>query len=141
MENKRFERLFDPDSDSGKILVKWWEELEDRRGNRAELRRVKSPAEVVFSPAYHWLYQQLPHLNKEAIASLAGLCAHVKENRSEMKVAEQMATGDKKAVVSGLRFRRLLAVNDRDELYRTMIRIIRMLGSIVNICDLAQAVY
>jgi len=51
-----------------------------------------------------------------------------------------MAEGDK-SKVSGLRFRRLLAINTREELYHAMIRIIRLLGGTVNVCDLAKTVY
>lgn len=139
MQSKKFQ-LFDPDDDSGKILLDWWKGLEEQRGDRAELRRAKNSLEVVFSPAYHKLYRRLHLPDKEALALVAGLCAHVKETRFDAGIAEQMASGDK-ASVSGLRFRRLLAIKDRDELYHAMIRVIRMLGGVVNVCDLAKAVY
>ena len=48
---------------------------------------------------------------------------------------------DTKAKVSGLRFRRLLRIDDRDELYNAMRRMIQMLGGVVNIYSLAHAVY
>ena len=71
---------------------------------------------------------------------MAGLCSHVKENRSGTGIAKQMAIGDD-APVSELTFRRLLAINDHDELYRAMIRIVRLLDNAVNLCDLAGSVY
>lgn len=141
METRRPDKLFDPDYESGKILFQWWKELEDRRGDRAQLRRTRDPAEVVFVPAYHYLYHQLRLADKEALACVAGLCAHVKDNDSGQTFAEQMADGNDKAKVSGLRFRRLLRIDDRDELYNAMRRMIQMLGGVVNIYSLAQTVY
>ena len=141
METRRFERLFDPDDESGKILFKWWKELEDHRGDRAQLRRARNSAEVVFVPTYHHLFHQLRLGDKDALACVAGLCAHVKELDIGKTVAEQMADGNDKAKVSGLRFRRLLRVDERDELHNSMRRIIQMLGGVVNIYDLARVVY
>lgn len=156
MGNKK-PQLFDPDDDSGKILLEWWQKLEANRGDRAELCRADNPTEVVFSPAYHRFYQRLHLPDKEALATVAGLCSHVKENRNTKKntktnqdhfmgIAEQMAESksqgdDKKAQVSGLRFRRLLTITNRNELYHAMIRIIRLLNGTVNIYDLAKSMY
>lgn len=119
------------------LVLTWWHGFEHDSGGRAELRRAHNPTEVVFLPAYHRLYGKCDasNIDKEALACAAGLCAHVKENR-EGKIAEQMA-GD----VSGLRFRKLLAIKDREDLYHTMIRIIRQLGGAVNVIDLAKTVY
>lgn len=141
MEIRRFDKLFDPDDESGKILFKWWKELEDHRGDRAQLRRAKDPAEVVFVQAYHDLYHKLRLSDRESLACVAGLSAHVKENNSGKILAEQMAEGTDKARVSGLRLRRLLRIDDRDELYNAMRRMIQMLGGVVNIYDLARTVY
>jgi CRISPR system Cascade subunit CasB len=118
-------------------ILSWWNSLKEDKGGRAELRRAHNPAEVVFLPAYHRLYGKCDasNINKEALACVAGLCAHVKENRGE-KFAEQMA-----ADVSGLRFRKLLAIKDREDLYHAMIRVIRQLGGAVNVVDLAKTVY
>jgi CRISPR system Cascade subunit CasB len=91
------------------------------------------------------------------IALVAGILAHVKTDRvaaedsptSEAPVpkkgkrekstakedqppslARQMAgeTGASRAVVSGLRFRRLIALEDADDLYRPLVRIVQQLG-------------
>lgn len=125
------------------IVLSWWGGLENDRGGRAELRRAHNLTEVAFVEAYHRLYSQMKLSDREALALVAGVCAHVKIHNAG-KFAEQMATGDRpndKPKVSSLRFRRLLAITDRDELYHAMIRIIRLLGGSVNVCDLAQAVY
>ena len=127
------------------ILFEWVKGLENDRGGRAELRRAHSYDEVVFCSAYHRLYNRL-HWNdrdRDKLASIAGLVAHVKFNKDGVKLAEQMATpksGDK-PVISGLRFRRILAIKERGELYVVLIRVIRMLGGTVNLRDLAESVY
>jgi len=123
------------------IVLNWWRSLENDKGSRAELRRARSATEVVFSPAYHRLFKELPQVDKEGLACAAGLCSHVKENTIEVSLAEQMAAGGDKSQVSGLRFRRLLAINSREELYHSMIRIIRLLNGMVNVRDLAKTVY
>lgn len=92
------------------LVRDWWEKSEKNRGGRAELRRAHTVAEVAFIEAYHQLYQQMEFADKEALAMVAGVCAHVKTN-GEGKFAEQMAKGDKPKV-SGLRFRRLLVSAD-----------------------------
>lgn len=125
------------------IILSWWNSLENDRGGRAELRRAHNLTEVAFIEAYHRLYNQMKALDRESLALVAGVCAHVKAH-SAGKFAEQMAIGDKpddKPKVSNLRFRRLLAITDRDELYYTMVRIIRLLGGTLDVCDLAKTVY
>ena len=57
-----------------------------------------------------------------------------------MKFAKQMTKSDKPAV-SESRFRRVLEITDRDELYVSLIRLIRILGGNVNLRDLAESVY
>ncbi len=129
--------MSEPDFD---IIVRWWSDLENDRGGMAELRRAHNPAEVVFVPAYHRLYSQLPAVNRENLACVAGLCAHIK-GASDTKLSQQMAEGKEKPRVSSLRFRRLLAIKDRTELYHAMIRVIRQLGGVANVRDLAKIVY
>jgi CRISPR system Cascade subunit CasB len=104
--------MFQTNDESGSILIAWWNGLESDKGERAVLRRASNPTEVVFSPAYHRLLtnllQQGGHVNREALAAVAGLSVHVKVNTgSGMSLARQMATskstgGD--ARVSGLRY-------------------------------------
>lgn len=119
------------------IILQWYNELENDKGGRAELRRAHNPIEVVFLSVYHRLYAKLEASSpdKEALACVAGLCAHVKENQKD-EFAKQMEGN-----ISSLRFRKLLAINDREDLYHMMIRIIRQLGGKVNVADLAKTVY
>lgn len=145
MEYKKYDRLFHSGDESGQILLNWWNKLQDDRGARAELRRVKTLSGVAFIPAYHRLCNrlQLPEKNRKRLALIAGLCSHAKENAPE-SITLLMASskkGGEKATVSGLRFRKLLVINDLEELYQMMIRIIRLLNNTVNILDLARTMY
>lgn len=128
-------------------VLEWWKTLEDNKGGRAELRRAKNLEEVFYSPEFHTLYRKLNPAgwrNRKNIALMAGVLAHVKTNAVSRHVAAQMAAPGKsgsKAVLSGLRFRRLLKHDTPEELYSPMIRIIRLLDKKINIADLAQSLY
>lgn len=127
------------------VLTKWWSELS--KGDRAELKRCSSLEEVALLGAYHRLrFGLLPLavVDPVRLAVVTGLASHVKVNNQAMRIAQQM--GMKKAggdapVMSELRFRRLLAIDELPELYRTMIRIVRILGGEVNLISLADSAY
>lgn len=149
MPDKTTKRLFQTGDDSAAILRSWWQWLEQHRGERAVLRRASSPTEVVFSPAYHHLLGKLQQqgysVNREALATVAGLTSHVKKDTgTEKSMAQLMAsprTGGDRPKVRGLRFRRLLAVRDRSELYLLLIRVVRLLDGNVNLISMANATY
>ena len=133
--------------DARAILIDWWAGLDHARGDRAALRRCRSAQEVAFVPAFHRLRQNLSriaYLDAEKLAVVAGILSHVKENDFSHRFAQQMATpreGSDRARVSGLRFRRLLKIEDREDLYGVMIRTIRLLDGSLNIASLADGVY
>jgi len=140
-------------------LLFWWGELDNTRGDRAALRRCHNPLEVAFTPAFHRLRARLDHFGSvnsdqiDRLALIAGVLSHVKENRAGGKekisraFAAQMAassTGSDdgvKATVSGLRFRRLIQIDDDEKLYQEMIRLVRQLGGEVDIASLAQGIF
>ena len=134
---------FSGDSSLGKHLFSWWNGLAERPGERAELRRAATVAEVVMTPAFQRICASFSgHFKGETgwedrFAAIIGLLAHVRETSSQ-NLAEQMA--GKPPVVSELRFRRLLQ-RERGDLYVAMIRVIRMLKYRVNVFDLAKSVY
>ena len=137
---------FKKDSAEFRELIKWWDALDKDRGERARLRRCHTLAELAFSPAYHRLRQVLERYGKvdyDGLALVAGLCVRVKTSTDSGSIAEQMATGkpDGSARVSGLRFRRLLKVKEREELFTAMTRIIALLGDAANVQSLAQNAY
>lgn len=141
---------FDHDSPETQALIEWWQSLNDNRRDRAELRRCSTLAEVAFTPAYHKLrlsVGKFGQVHADGLALVAGLAARVKSNVTGDTLAEQMATpkdhGSKegKAKVSGLRFRRLLKIKDREELFTAMGRLVALLGGAVNLQSFANSLY
>lgn len=129
------------------VLVEWWNNLEDNRGDRAALRRAASIDQVMFNPAFHRLWRSLrgtPWQRAERVALVAALAARVREHRPEKTFAAQLGTpprGREKAALSGLRFRRLLQAKASDELLQGCSRAIAMCGHKVNLLNLAESVY
>ena len=139
---------FDADKPLGEVLQKWWTDLQERNGDRAELRRAETVADVILLPAFQRACVRFKPFFKEEenwevrLAAVLGLLAHVTECSSEKTLARQMAsvTLSEPPVVSELRFRRLIQ-RDRADLYVSMIRVLRMLGKKANLHDLANSVY
>ena len=82
----------------------------------------------------------------DRLATAAGLMSHVREgdNDPSNRVPEAMAAQGPGggARVSGLRFRRIMSIEDKDRegLYLEMLRLVRMLKR-VNVLELAEAAY
>lgn len=148
---ERTPRLFSDMDESSSVLISWWTGLNEDRGGRAVLRRASTPSEVAFCGSFHRLLAKLreagcPISNRQAdwIAAVAGLVAHVKSHAGGASVAQQMATPKSPGAggrVSGLRFRRVLAAADRDELYPLLIRVVRLLDGNVNVVNLAKSAF
>jgi len=151
MTDRTMSRIFTEGDESSALLMSWWEGLDRDRGERANLRRAATPSEVVFGACFHkllgGLHRQGYSLGPEgtvALAAVAGLAAHVKSHIGGASIAQQIATPKSAgagARVSGLRFRRLLAVSGREELYPLLIRIVRLLDGRVNLVSLANAAF
>ena len=138
---------FASNQDVRDVLLEWWEELKDSRGDRASLRRCHNPTEVAFNPAFNRLrlkFKQFGYVNSESLALIAGILSHVREDIKDVHIATQMATpksGSTTACISELRFRRILKVQDNTDLFEPLIRIVRMLDGTVNIPVLANSIY
>lgn len=137
---------FNKDSAELKDFIIWWESLDEKRGDRAELRRCATLTEVAFTPAYHRLRQTLCHhgtVYDDGLVLAVGLAARVKSNDMDGTIAEQMASGktNNSARVSGLRFRRLLKIEDKEVLFPAMGRIIALMDRRANLSSLIQSVY
>ena len=138
--------MFNSDQALGDALSTWWDQLQDRNGDRAELRRAQTVADVVLLPVFQRTCVRFsPYFKHERdgswqlrLAAILGLLAHVRHSNPEQSLAIQMAGNP--PVVSELRFRRLIQRN-RADLYVSMIRILRMLGNKANLYDLADSVY
>ncbi len=135
---------FDADKPLGQALKKWWNDLQGRKGDRAELCRAKTVEDVILLPVFQRACVRFSHYFQEEnnweyrLAAILGLLAHIRKPWNEA-LAMQMA-GKPKPVVSELRFRRLIQ-RDREELYISMIRVLRLLGNKANLHDVANSVY
>lgn len=135
---------FDADKPLGEVLQQWWTDLQARNGDRAELRRAETVADVILLPAFQRACVRFkPFFNEDEqwevrLATVLGLIAHIRTPNPEQALALQMAGNP--PVVSELRFRRLIQ-RDRADLYVSMIRVLRMLGNKANLHDLANSVY
>ena len=129
----------------------WWLGLEQDRGGRAFLRRCRKPLEVFGCESFH--QDLLAPLRRKGIdpnaweldrlAALAGLFAHVKTEAKEglAKVMARPKRGGTQPTVSPLRFRRLLAVEDLDELYLALVRMLRLVEGLADPADLSRIVF
>lgn len=135
---------FDANKPLGEALQKWWQDLQDRHGDRAELRRAKTVSDVILLPAFQRAcvrfkpYFQYEENWESRLAAVLGLLAHVRQLQLNDSLALQMAGNP--PIVSELRFRRLIQ-RDRSDLYVSMIRVLRMLGHQANLHDLAHSIY
>jgi CRISPR system Cascade subunit CasB len=78
------------------------------------------------------------------LAAVAGVVSHVREDEPGIRFARRLALPARKgseAAMSGLRFRRLLAVQEPDELYPALLRALRLAGLKADIADLARSAY
>ena len=137
-----------------KIWSEWWESLDDNRGERAELRRADNPLEVYVSRAFQrGLAADLRNSDEfqtlssdtvedmlEKLALAAGVLSQAKVIVDEPSFPKLMSQTDSGAEnMRDVRFRKLMSIpsDDRDALYRMLIRLIRLVGrtdvrSIVN---------
>lgn len=139
-------------------LIDWHRQLHDDkyRSHRALLRRCATPQEVLLEPPFYDLYALLqPKLEKTclkkdpeghglmAIATIAGLLAHIKEDVKEDKPGSKISfasqLGGKKGepVLSALRFKQLQKSKDWEDFYRRLRRAIYIL-KVVNIVSLSD---
>lgn len=125
------------------ILTKWWKNLQENKGGRAQLRRCRLPEDAALHPETHRLKSMLPNwVPLEAAATIAGISAYIERN-SPMQFAESLATPKEKnarAPLSESRFRQLLSCRDWDELYRSLRRAVSILGGNVNLISFADTV-
>ena len=133
---------------SSDILLEWWRNLDNFKGDRAMLRRCNSYEEVAFSPSFHRLRKELRNkelnVNNERLAIVAGVVSHVKNSPEGINYPELMATAKKKGEdpqVSERRFEKLLSIDNPENLYSSMIRFVKLTGGSAPIPDLAHGLY
>lgn len=147
-------RFFEEGHPASVFILEWWENLKQNKGDRAELRRCKNLEEIQMTSAYQRCYWQLKKqfekenqiLYRQPAAIVIGLAAHIekKADQSDNQKSDffgyQIGRGDKPKL-SELRFRRLLKIKDRENLYHFFIQVIRMLDKKVNLLDLLSIAY
>ncbi len=137
-------------------INQWWTVLNartepgqpSRRGELSRLRRCGTLAEVMFDPAYQRLFNQIPDpkwKNRERIAAIAGVLAHVKEHLgSPNKLAALLGTPKEKGGsprLSELRFQRLVQTKEIEALFPLLVRVLHLAGDAAPIPDLIESLY
>ncbi|MFZ5584668.1 MAG: type I-E CRISPR-associated protein Cse2/CasB [Thermodesulfobacteriota bacterium] len=139
-------------------LRAWWKRLlkEDgpgrppRRGDRAQLRRCRTPGQVAMDKAFNDLLRDLRVKNvplgdhPQGLAAAALVLMDVRDESAELTLGQLMAApgkNPKQGAVSGLRFRRLLAIDDLDELTQALIRVVRLCGDKAPVTALASDIF
>ncbi|WP_082021144.1 type I-E CRISPR-associated protein Cse2/CasB [Geobacter anodireducens] len=147
MEQKLKNRFLNDPSDCEQLLA-WWKWLDDNRGDRARLRRVESPDDVLLTGAFSRFLSEMPEKWSESrqlssSALVAAIVAQVRTNNEVSSFAVQLATpkdGGDKPRMSELRFQQLQKSHDPAEFFRRLLRAVRMLDGNVNILSLANDV-
>jgi len=141
---------FRPETALGQALLKWWQELDNNRGDRAELRRAHNLTAIALTSAYQHLYRILlsrgwPEEDKpennwrnERLAAIAGLLAHIK-SLDERSLPVIMSEGERPPF-SELRFRRLLESSSLDEVFSGLRRALPLVKKKANVLELANDV-
>ena len=142
-----YRRLKDVDRE---CLISWWQQLQDNRGERAQLRRADSPNNALLTPAFAQFLRQMPGywgvdsgagiLLSDA-ALVATILAHVKEHVEDRSFAKALGIPKEvggKAVMSELRFQQLQKSRTEDEFFLRMCRALALLDGKVNITSLAD---
>lgn len=153
-ENKK-PKLFEIEHPATDYILEWWENLEHNKGDRAEIKRCKSLADMKKKSSFRRFYFGLKdkldeNFSEEQAAIIAGLASYIKYEKNKHKAEEdklfayQMARKkgkeSKKPKLSELRFRRLLEIKDREKLYRFLIQVIRLLEE-VNLLNILSIAY
>lgn len=137
------------DQDDCKALLLWWGWLDGNRGDRAVLRRVASPDDVLLTPAFAHFLQKMPArwtengaipLSDAAMvaATVAKVRVHDENRKSFAKSLASAKEGGSKAAMSELRFQQLQKSRTPEEFFTRLSRAIDLLGRKVNIISLAD---
>ncbi len=152
------------------VVRRWWRSLQgknedkgvNRRGQRASLKRCRTPLDAAFQDGFHELRQSLIQNTPSGwvsahgveLQTLAVLLAHVRENaepkltgnRAGVNDCEKLAVtfaggSDGKGGLSKLRFRRLLSHHHVDQgFFDSMLRSLKLVKGCVNVDGLTEVV-
>lgn len=137
----------------------WWESLQPRekqKGDRvalARLRRAGTLAEAMAEEATIQLFREMGGGNPNRlprVAVIAMVLAHVREDdppgegggrRPAIAAVGRKPDNAEGAKMSEVRFRRLLACRENEELVTHMRRLVILAGQRINVADLAQSLW
>jgi CRISPR system Cascade subunit CasB len=131
------------------LALSWWSGLQPSapgggdRGALASLRRCSCVAEAMGEPASIALFRALGFFSPERFpdaALLAAVLAHVREHAPNARFARAIGPqqADDDALVSALRFRRLMQAETHDELLIAFRRAIALARGVAHVSDLAR---
>lgn len=136
------------EQDDCTALLGWWGWLEGNRGDRALLRRVKTPDEVLLTPAFAHFLQKMPGRWSEnkAIrlvdaAMVASVISRVKFNDQKHSFAKTLAfhkDGGNKSAMSELRFQQLQKSRTEDEFFIRTCRALDLINRKTSVISLAD---
>lgn len=136
-------------------LKRWWAGLDDKRGDRAQLRRVANADDVLLTPAFAHFLQAMPEtwragstgkgvpLSISEMAVIAAVLARVKSEppKADISFAKSLALPKEaggKAVMSELRFQQLQKSRSPEDFFTRVCRAVNLLGGKANIASLAD---
>jgi CRISPR type I-E-associated protein CasB/Cse2 len=138
----------------GPQAARWWRVLQPKdeqgngrtgdRGALARLRRASTMMQAASEPATLALCRELRagEANLDRVALLAAVLAQVQEERFDLTVARQIGVQrDGTAIMSDLRFRRLLQADTLDERLIGFRRLVALAGRKLNVADLAVGLW
>ncbi len=129
-------------------LIIWWSMLKDHKGDRAALRRCYESPDIISHTKHLVLLSKklndsvLTDFEVNKIMPIFGLLSHVKLDDKNKKIAIAMAQPkNNNAIVSEVRFQRILQSKNQSELYPLLLRGIKMLDYKISVYDLITSIY
>ena len=136
------------------VTWRWWSELEDRRADRAELRRSASNFDALLTAPLHRLRRRLDEAGFEVhqpqldhLAAVARVLVHMSAAETNAKRSNPgkafggSSSGDGTPRLSESRFRRLITTEDRDALATLLRRAVPLAADALHVGQLAWDVY
>lgn len=139
----------------GEEAFGWWSALQPPpvgpgpgdRGVLARLRRCTTVNEALaVRSAHHLLLRcEATRYNTDAVLTVAIILSHVRHDDPNLTVAKRLALGfvkgERREFLSELRFYRLLAATDPDDVVSQFRRLVALMGQTANVSDLAATLY
>ncbi|MBQ3719360.1 MAG: type I-E CRISPR-associated protein Cse2/CasB [Methanomicrobium sp.] len=136
------------DSNTINGALDWWKTIrpgskhDSYKGERAELRRCHSTTDVMFIPSYHLLLEKTnaDKNNSELLHQLAAIAWVLSwvDEETDTDFAKSLANTDPQ--FSQIRFRRLLASDNWDDLGVQLIRALKFTKRRANVSDIIKSI-